>query len=170
VAAEEAVSAEEALSANGEDLLRYFRRRVPPEDAGDLLADTMTTAWRRARAMPSDPQAARMWLFTVAHHCLLNHHRGERRRHRLANRLRETLSHLPDQPSADAGYEIRDAIDRLDPHLAEIVRLVHWDGFTLQQVADLLELPASTVRNHYQRAKALLREALAVMAVVRPEA
>jgi RNA polymerase sigma-70 factor (ECF subfamily) len=133
------------------------------------LADTMTTAWRRARAMPSDPQAARMWLFKVAHNCLLNHLRGERRRRRLANRLRETIVHLPPEPSADAGYEVRDAIDRLDPHLAEIVRLIHWDGFTLRQVADLLELPASTVRNHHQRAKALLRVALDAMAVGQPE-
>jgi RNA polymerase sigma-70 factor (ECF subfamily) len=106
----------------------------------------------------------------VAHHCLLNHLRGERRRRRLAHHLRETLSRLPDEPSADAGYEIRDAIDRLDPHLSEIVRLVHWDGFTLQQVAELLELPASTVRNHHQRAKAQLRDALTAVAVGRPEA
>lgn len=153
-------SAEETMSANGDDLLRYFRRRVAPEDAADLFADTMTTAWRRVRTMPTDQQAARMWLFRVAHNCLLNHLRGERRRRRLSNRLRETLASLPPEPEADSGYEVRDAIGRLDPRLAEIVRLVHWDGFTLQQVAELMEVPASTVRNHHQRAKAQLRAAL----------
>ena len=55
---------------------------------------------------------------------------------------------------------MRDAINALDPKHAEIVRLVHWEGFTLAQVADILDQPASTVRNHYQQAKQHLREAL----------
>lgn len=158
---EVASSAADLLHATAEDLLRYFRRRVPSEDAADLLAETLTTGWRRIRAMPTDDEAARMWLFRIAHNCLLNHNRGEQRRRRLANRLGQALGNLPTQPPADFGLEVRDAINRLDPGLAEIVRLVHWDGFTLQEVAELLGLPASTVRNHHQRAKAQLKESLA---------
>lgn len=164
---EVARSREDLLHATADDLLRYFRRRVPSEDAADLLAETLATAWRRIRVMPTDDEAARMWMFRVAHHCLLNHARGEQRRRRLADRLRQSLDRLPAPPPADLGIEVRDAIDRLDPALAEIVRLVHWDGFTLRQVSELLDLPASTVRNHHQRAKAQLKESLATSAADR---
>jgi RNA polymerase sigma-70 factor (ECF subfamily) len=63
---------------------------------------------------------------------------------------------------ADHGLEVRDAIARLDPELAELVRLVHWDGFSLGEVATLEGIPASTVRSRYARAKRELAIALDV--------
>lgn len=153
-----------AFEANASDLLSYLGRRVGADDAGDLLGEAMVVAWRRVRELPQDPERARMWLFGVARGTLLNHARGERRRWALADRLRghtaDTLSAAP----ADAGADVRDAIDRLDPDLAEIVRLVHWDGFSLVDAAGLLGISASTVRGRYQRAKTDLRAALSIEA------
>jgi RNA polymerase sigma-70 factor (ECF subfamily) len=63
-------------------------------------------------------------------------------------------------PPADAGAEVRDAIARLQPDLAEIVRLVHWDGFSLTDAAEIVGIPASTARGRYLRAKEELRVAL----------
>ena len=31
----------------------------------DLLAETMTTAWRRAASLPVEPEQARMWMFGI---------------------------------------------------------------------------------------------------------
>jgi RNA polymerase sigma-70 factor (ECF subfamily) len=142
------------------DLLAYFRRRIGDDDAPDQLAETLATAWRRSRMMPKDPEGARRWLFGIAHHTLLNHTRGVRRRHSLAGRLRSVLASGANAPAADEGLEVRDAIARLEPRLAELVRLVHWEGFTLAEAADILGVPASTARNHYQAAKRQLRAAL----------
>ena len=105
-----------------------------------------------------------MWLFGVARGTLLNHSRGERRRWALADRIRSHVSQELSTAPADAGAEVRDAISRLDPDLAELVRLVHWDGFSLTDAAELLGIPASTARGRYQRAKAELRAALSVEA------
>jgi RNA polymerase sigma-70 factor, ECF subfamily len=148
-----------ALTEHADDVLRYLRRRVPDADAADLLAETLTVAWRRIALLPGDPTEVRRWLFGIAHHALANHVRGERRRLRLTARLHDTLGAASSAP-ADAGVEVRDAIERLPAHLAEIVRLVHWEGFTLAETADIMQLPASTARNHYQRAKQRLRLAL----------
>lgn len=148
-----------ALTENADDLLRYFRRRVGDDDAPDLLADTLMTAWRRAPVLPQDANEARAWLFGIAHKTLLNYRRGIQRHNRLADRVR-TLVMADPAPSADAGLDVRDAINALDPKHAEIVRLVHWEGFTLAQAAGILDQPASTVRNHYQQAKQHLRDAL----------
>lgn len=150
----------EALLAHADDVLRYFRRRVGDDSASDLLAETLTTAWRRIRLLPGEPEGARAWLFGIAHNVLLNHRRTQLRQNRLADRVRSVLASAELVDGADAGLEVRDAIDRLEPGLAELVRLVHWEGFTLTQAADVLGVPASTVRNHYQRAKRELRAAL----------
>lgn len=153
-----------AFEANASDLLAYLSRRVGSDDAPDLLGETMMVAWRRVRELPSDPERARMWLFGIARGTLLNHARGERRRWALADRIRLQAREDATAPGADDGAEVRDAIDRLDPDLAELVRLVHWDGLSLADAAELLSVPASTARGRYQRAREQLRAALRVEA------
>ncbi|PVW03037.1 RNA polymerase subunit sigma-24 [Microbacterium sp. Gd 4-13] len=150
----------DALATNSTDLLAYFERRAGTSaDAADLLAETMMTAWRRVSDLPSTPERARMWLFVIARHTLLNSERAERRRWRLANRLRLLLGPT-EAPAADDGAEVRDAVARLDPPLAELIRLVHWDGFSLAEAAAVLEIPASTARGRYAKAKEELQRAL----------
>jgi RNA polymerase sigma factor (sigma-70 family) len=146
------------LSENSPDLLAYLRRRLAPEDAADALAEVMVVAWRRGRSMPADPLEARLWLFGIARLVLANAQRGAVRRTRLGARLRETLRGAA--PASDSGLEVRDALARLDPELAELVRLIHWDGFAIAEAAQLLGIPASTARGRYQRARQLLKEAL----------
>lgn len=154
-----------ALQASASDLLAYLSRRVGTDDAADLLGEAMVIAWRRSADLPDDPERARMWLFGVARGTLANHARGQRRRWALADRLRLQVREAPSSPAADDGIEVRDAIARLDPDLAEIVRLVHWEKLSLAQVGELLGIPSSTARGRYARARELLRAALAVGAV-----
>ena len=158
----------DALAGASADLLSFFRRRVLPEDAADLLAETSVIAWRRVDDLPEEEERARMWLFGIARHVLLNHARGEIRRWRLADRVRDLLARQqPPAAGPDEGAEVRDAIARLDPDLAELVRLVHWEGFSLVEAAEVMGVPASTARGRYQRAREELRAALGVAAAAR---
>jgi RNA polymerase sigma factor (sigma-70 family) len=151
------------LRESNEDLLRFLHRRVGSDDAPDLFGETLLIAWRRIEDLPEDPTEVRMWLFGLARGTLLNHTRGQRRRLALADKVR---AHMPAvaAPPADEGGEVRDAMERLKPELAEIVQLVHWDGFTLGQAADIIGIPAATARSRYARAKEDLRTALGVIA------
>lgn len=151
-----------ALSASSADLLAYLQRRVGPDDAPDLLGETMVVAWRRVDDLPVDPEQARMWLFGIARNTLLNHTRGQRRRWALADRIRGTSTSEAVAPSADDGAEVRDAIERLEPDLRELIQLVHWESMTIAQAAGVLEISESTARTRYARAKEHLRAALRV--------
>jgi len=148
-----------SLERNARDLLRYLERRVGTNDAADALSETMIAAWRHSTRLPDDDAGARMWLFGIARNTILNVSRGERRRTRLAQRLQQSAGDL-ETPDATEGTEIRDAIERLSPDLAEIIRAVHWDGFTLTEVSQYLGLPASTIRSRYARAKQVLAATL----------
>lgn len=153
-----------ALESSASDLLCYLERRVGPDDAPDLLGETMVVAWRRAKELPREGERARMWLFGIARGTLLNHARGQRRRWALADRIRLQVRDDATAPAADEGAEVRDAIDRLEPELAELVRLVHWERLSLADAAELIGIPSSTARGRYQRAKEQLRAALGVEA------
>jgi RNA polymerase sigma factor (sigma-70 family) len=150
---------EHALRESAGDLLGYLQRRIGPDDAPDLLGETMVVAWRRVGDLPADPERARMWLFGVARTVLLNHRRGERRRWALADRLRGESPVVTASP-ADEGSDVRDAIDRLGADLGELVRLVHWERMSIAQAAELLGIPDSTARTRYARAKEELRLSL----------
>ena len=143
----------------GPELLNYFERRVG-ESGADLLAELMATAWRRSSALPRAHEEARMWLFGMARNLLRNSTRASIRQARLADALRDSISRRTSLDSAEQ-HAIRDAVERLEPDLAEIVTLVHWEGFTIAKAGKLQGIPASTARGRYQRAKEHLREALA---------
>jgi RNA polymerase sigma factor (sigma-70 family) len=149
------------FDANAVDLLDYLARRVSPvEDAADLLSDTLLTACRHARTLPTDPERARMWLFVTARNALRNHARGKRRRHALAERLASALLVEEAAVTDDREAEVRAAIDALDPESRELIRLVYWDGFTIAQAAELVGIPASTARGRLQVTRNQLRTIL----------
>ncbi len=151
----------DVLSRERDSLLRYLERRLGHHDAADALAEVMLTAWRRSHLLPREPEPARMWLFGIARNVLTNSERSERRRHNLADRLRGALATAPDEVRpADDGAEVRDAISRLQPAQAELVRLIHWDGFTVAAAGELLGISASTARTRYLKARMDLRAAL----------
>jgi RNA polymerase sigma factor (sigma-70 family) len=151
-----------ALGESAADLLAYLQRRVGPDEAPDLLGETMVVAWRRVDDLPSDPERARMWLFGIARNTLLNYARGERRRWALADRIRGNSATDVVAPAADDGSEVRDAIARLDDDLAELIQLVHWERMTITQAAAVIGISDSTARSRYARAKEHLRTALRV--------
>jgi RNA polymerase sigma factor (sigma-70 family) len=153
----------EAIQANAHDLLRYFERRLRRDDAADALGDAMVAVWRHAARMPADAHGARLWMFGIARNIALNAQRGARRRVQLSERLRHlTAATAASDSPADEHLEIRDAIARLPVDDAELIRLVHWDGLSLAEAAELLEIPSSTARGRYQRIRASLRSVLEV--------
>lgn len=148
--------------AEGESpaLLRYFVRRVDPiADTADLLADVLLVAWRRRDAIPKDEVQARMWLFGVARKTLDNHRRRRIRHDALAERLRgEVLvadESAPTELDRQAALTLLRSLNHLD---REILTLVYWDGFRLDEVATILKKNASTVRTRHARALTKLRQ------------
>jgi RNA polymerase sigma-70 factor (ECF subfamily) len=157
-----------ALRTNQADIFAYLVRRVNNrEDAADLFGDTYLIAWRKRRSMPTEPDAARKWLFVVARNTLLNHYRANRRRRGLTDSLRGELLRLDSlgEPLTDEQLDVRRAIESLDHRLAELVRLVHWDGWSIADAADVMGISASTARSRYATARARLQQLLALSAV-----
>ncbi len=152
-------AARAALRDASADLLAYFVRRVTsPEDAADLYGEVMLTAWRRIDKMPAPAERQRMWLFVIAANTLSNFRRTASRRLDLTERLRHHLAAA--SPPSDEGYGVRDAVLRLHQAQRELVMLIHWDGFTIVEAAEILGLNPSTARSRYAAARSMLREAL----------
>lgn len=153
-----------AVEINTPALLGYFVRRVEvPEDAADLLSDTLLIIWRKRAVLPHDDTEARMWMFGVARKVLLTHRRTHRRRSALQDKLRDELAIAPRDATVDADHlDVRAALPHLDPLDQEIIRLTYWDGFTLAQASRLLRMPEGTIRSRHHRARQQLRRILSL--------
>jgi len=111
--------------------------------------------------MPPDPHEARLWLYGVAANVQRNHQCARHRRSALAHRLlADPTARTTVSPPDAAHAAVRDAIDALPGDLAELVRLHHWEGFTLAEAGTVLGIPASTARTRYAAARRRLRAAL----------
>src|SRR6266511_4379604 len=84
---------------------RYLRRRVGPELADDLAAETFTLAFRqRHRYQPERPDIA-AWLYGIAGNLLRQHARAEQRRLRAYARV------VPDPAGPDVGDGVAERVD-----------------------------------------------------------
>ncbi|WP_276320735.1 RNA polymerase sigma factor, partial [Phytoactinopolyspora endophytica] len=101
---------EDLFTAESRAVLGYALRRVQvADDAADIVAETFLVAWRRIDDVPQG-RDGRLWLYGVARRVCANHVRGDRRRHRLAERLREDLLTHVDRDGGMGGAARGDAI------------------------------------------------------------
>lgn len=151
-----AVTLTEAVRDNAEDLLAYFQRRLEHrEDAADAVGEVLLVAARRQRQLPLEPEQARMWLFGIAQRVRLNAVRSRRRRGALFDKLRAELTPIqqPHHENEDLRQQIRDAVASLSPKQAELIRLVHWDGFSIADASRLMGITPSAGRSRYATAR-----------------
>ena len=148
-------------TALGPALLGYFVNRIEPaEDAVVLLNEVLTVVWRRGAQVPSEPEAARMWIFGVARKVAQQHRRTRRRLTATEMKLREHLRVTAPATTTPERMAVREAVAALPAAQRELVRLIHWDGFSIAEAAQITRVSASTARSRYLLARRRLAAAL----------
>jgi RNA polymerase sigma-70 factor (ECF subfamily) len=159
------------FEAEARGVLGYALRRVGDrEDAADVVAETFSVAWRRIDAVPPQPEA-RLWLYGVARRVLANQRRGELRRRRLADRMREQLraaGAVAEPPCDERADAVGAALAALSEQDREVLLLATWEGLTPTEIAAVIGVPPATARTRLHRARGRLRAALEPSAVLAP--
>jgi RNA polymerase sigma-70 factor (ECF subfamily) len=153
---------EALFRAHSRAILGYAVRRCDPaEDAADVLAEVMLTAWRRWADVPVGGEA-RLWLYGVARRVLANRSRAERRRSRLVGRLRAEVAERVREHSEpdDRDSEVRSALKTLSPTDREVLLLSAWEDLEPTEIAAVLDITPVTARSRLHRARARLGTAL----------
>lgn len=132
----------------------YVRRRAAASAADDIVAEVLTTAWRRLDDLPDGMELP--WLYGVARRVLANHRRSEQRRLRLVGRLRQERAWQP-TGAADA---LLDALDRLRPDEREVLRLAAWEHLTAAEIAQVMGCTPNAAALRLSRARKHLRDQL----------
>jgi RNA polymerase sigma-70 factor (ECF subfamily) len=147
---------------------RWLIRRVGPDLAEDLTAETFTRAFDRRDRFDGSYEDARPWLFGIASNLIHDHRRAELRRLRALARVRNQNAGDEDFATAavarlDAsvsGPAVAAALAALRPQEREVLLLLAWADLSYEEIAQATSLPLGTVRSRLSRARRKLRTEL----------
>lgn len=154
---------EECLAECGTLAFRVARSVVnSASDAEDVAQDAILQAYRRFQRL-RDPSKFRAWLVRITFRLALDHTRAARRREQ-----RETLWAIAvPRPTAEDmaasrefGRRLDEAMETLPEKSRLVLALSAMDGHSLEEVAELLQLPVGTVKSRLHAARKRLAEKL----------
>ena len=137
-------------------------------EAEDLVQETYVRAVRKIHDLAPDSNL-RNWLFVVMRNAWLNHIRHQSKRPQLVESSEtEMLSAPANEFNPQVIYlrkleqaAVKQAIENLPLTYREVVLLRDIEGFSYQEIADILDCPAGTVMSRLGRARDRLRQLLA---------
>lgn len=153
---------------------RYITRRLGPDAADDLVAETFLAAFRRRDRYDVSRADARPWLYGIATRLIGRHRRDEVR---LLRAIARTGVDPAAEPVADevtnriaaqsASRELAGALARLSQAQRDVLLLVA-SGLGYEEAALALAVPAGTVSSRLVHARRKVREALGGQDPTRP--
>ena len=101
-----------------------------------------------------DDEHERRWLIRVA----ANHCKDMLRR---SSRKNVPLEKVLEPAARKEGFDSTlDVVLKMDPKYKDVVYLYYYEGYTTDEVAEIVGRPPSTVRSHLSEARAILRKQL----------
>jgi DNA-directed RNA polymerase specialized sigma24 family protein len=134
-------------------LSRFFRNKV---DVGveDLIQSTFLASVA-GRDSFREASSFRTYLFAIARHHLYAHYR---RRGREVDFVQTSVVDLGASPSGPLTR--REEAGAIPLEFQIVLELTYWEGMKGPEIAEVLEIPANTVRSRLARAREALRQAL----------
>jgi RNA polymerase sigma-70 factor, ECF subfamily len=145
---------------HGPVLLRYALTLVDRDvhRAEDLVQEAVLRAWRGRGSLDTTPEKLRPWLFTVVRRLSIDAHRA-----RSVRPAEVPPGDAQDPPAADESERVVDAhvvaqaMRDLTPKQREVLVHVHYLGRSVNETAEILGIPAGTVKSRTHKAVRALR-------------
>jgi RNA polymerase sigma-70 factor (ECF subfamily) len=150
---------ERIWQASSGDIRRFIRARVVDEMAAeDILQDVFVKAWTRSDTL-RDKSKIEAWLYQIARHAIIDHHR----RRRPNVELDESLA-AEELPEDGLERDLAEGLPRLIEQLPEAFHnalvMSEIDGIPQNEVARRLGISLSGAKSRVQRARAKIKEML----------
>jgi RNA polymerase sigma-70 factor, ECF subfamily len=137
------------------------------EVAEEVVQDVFARAWRHADDYDPGRASVRTWLYSIARNRVVDARRRAAVRPGMAAgaepesqaELDRTLEH------AVLRWQVAAALARLSPEHREVIRLAHYGGLTLREIAETKGIPLGTVKSRTSYALRSLRLILDEMEV-----
>jgi len=136
--------------------------------AEEVVQEVFTRAWRNADRYDPERGSVRTWLYQIARHAIIDMRRRASARPALANGDAQ-MDHGTAGDSIEQamlGWQVAAALERLTPEHRQMIRLAHFQGLSVREIAERCQLPLGTVKSRTWYALRSLRLVLEEMGVV----
>ena len=156
------------------DAMYNFALRLTsdPSDAEDLVQDTIVKAFRFFSSYEKGTNA-KAWLFRILKNSYINNYRKKSKKpnqvdydevatfYETIRAERTDTSDLEDKMFRDLiDDDISNALDELPEDFRTVVLLCDVEGFTYEEIANMLDVPIGTIRSRLHRGRNLLKSQL----------
>jgi len=149
-----------------QSLCFFARKLLSDKDvAKELAQDVFLKSWQKKEGLENDPERVRAFLYQSVKNASLNYLRDTTRRSSLETQWASTQEEMaPDISNAiieaEVYRDILQAVARLPDECRKVIELSMSSHKTSEEIAELLGISASTVRNQKRRGLQLMRQFL----------
>jgi RNA polymerase sigma factor (sigma-70 family) len=129
------------------------------EDARDVVQTAFEKMWRNREEV--DAQKSKSYLFTVAYHQMIDHIRKVKRI-QLKDEFKEE-ARIENRGSNDLKKVLNEALNRLSETQRSLVMLKDYEGYSYDEIGQIMNLNASQVKVYLHRARVQLKDYLVKM-------
>ena len=152
------------MRPHAQALRGFLARQVGPDAAEDVLQETWLASWS-ALGNYRGQSRFKAWLYAIARHKCLDHHRAQKRSRTEELSEDTVLPHAEGKfgdafAAVDRAQAIRAALTSLPQPQQEVLELYFYAELTLPEIAEVLGRNLNTVKYQFYRAHALAAEAL----------
>jgi RNA polymerase sigma-70 factor, ECF subfamily len=130
------------------------------EQAEEVVQDVFAQLWRHAGEYDQRRASVRTWLYAIARNRIVDAHRRAAARPKRADE-EDSLDNAAEIDAAlDQAvlrWQITAALARLSPAHREVIRLAHYGGLTMREIAERTGIPLGTVKSRTSYALRSLR-------------
>jgi RNA polymerase sigma-70 factor, ECF subfamily len=166
---------------SGEELRELYRRYAGElfgfacnavgdrELAEEVVQDVFARLWRHAGDYDPAKASVRTWLYAIARNRIVDARRRAAARPGLAHPEAEERVEELDRELEQAvlRWQVAAALARLSPEHRDVIRLSHWGGLSLREIAERKGIPLGTAKSRAYYALQSLRLILDEMEVER---
>jgi RNA polymerase sigma-70 factor (ECF subfamily) len=135
--------------------------------AEDIVQEAFLSLWRAGARYDRARGSVRSWILSAVHNRAIDMFRRERVRggrdvhdDTIAEHLESSSRTDEEAQRRDDARSVRGALDQLPADQRQVIELAYFGGFTHTQIAELLELPAGTVKGRMRLGLSKLRISL----------
>ena len=125
------------------------------EDSHDIVQDVFERLWKNRKSV--EEEKAKAWMFRTGHNALINF--AQRK-----SRMIYDTQNIPDQGKSDYSFETKEIVDKVLATLPctqkSIVLLRDLEGYSYQEIGEILDLSESQVKVYLFRARKKMKKHL----------
>ena len=132
------------------------------EDAQDIVQSAFEKLWVNREQVVTEK--AKSYLFTVAYHQMIDH---IRKSNKMPLSEDTFIPHQPiNQEQAELKQLLMRAVNQLNPTQKSLVLLKDYEGYSYQEIAEIMNLSDSQVKVYLHRARLILKNKLSAYAPI----